>query len=64
MEYTEKIKIIEDLEMLRESIIGRRGCIILISKRCSHDIDKMPYVDYKILKQEIKSRNINLEVSD
>ena len=64
MEYTEKIKIIEDLEMLRESIIGRRDCIILISKKCSHDIDKLPYADYKILKQEIKLRNINLVVSD
>ena len=33
MEYREKIKIIKDLEMLRESIIGRRDCIILISKK-------------------------------
>lgn len=66
MEYREKITtiIIEDLEMLRESIIGRRDCIILISKKCSHDIDELPYYNYKMLKEEIKLRNIILEVSD
>lgn len=57
-------KIIRNLEKLRESLFGCQDCTILISKKCSHDIDKMPYDDYKILKQEIKSRNINLEVGD
>ena len=60
----EKITIIRNLQDLRESLTGNKNSTILISKKCSHDIDKMPYADYKILKQEIKSRNINLEVSD
>lgn len=64
MKYREKIKIIKDLEMLKESIIGRRDCIILISKKCLHDIDELPYYNYKMLKEEIKLRNIILEVSD
>ena len=59
-----KITIIRNLQDLRESLTGNKNCTILISRRCSHDIDKMPYADYKILKQEIKLRNIILEVSD
>lgn len=59
-----KITIIRNLQNLRESIIGRQNCTILISKRCSREIDKISYSNYEALKKELKLRNINLMVSD
>lgn len=59
-----KITIIRNLQDLRESLTGNKNCTILISKRCSREIDKISYSNYEALKKELKLRNINLEVSN
>ncbi len=43
---------------------GRRDCIIYISYSCSKEIERMDFLDYLELEQDLKARNIKLQVEE
>ena len=55
-------EIICNVKKLRDKLIGNKNCTLMISRSCEIDINKMPYEDYLILKQELDLRNINIFV--
>ena len=55
-------RIICNIKQLRDRLRGNKDCTLIISRSCEIDINKMPYEDYLILKQELDLRNINIFV--
>lgn len=55
-------RIICNIQQLRDKLRGNKDCTLIISRSCEIDINKMPYEDYLILKQELDLRNINIFV--
>lgn len=55
-------EIICNVKKLRDKLRGNKNCTLIISRSCEIDINKMPYEDYLILKQELDLRNINIFV--
>ena len=55
-------EIICNVKKLRDKLRGNKNCTLMISRSCEIDINKMPYEDYLILKQELDLRNINIFV--
>lgn len=54
-----------NLHHLRRQIYGRKDCTIYISYICNYEIKKeMSYSDYLNLIEELKVRNIKLEVEE
>lgn len=47
---------------LKRQIHGRKDCIIFISYSCSKEIEKMDFSDYLELEEELKARNIKIQV--
>lgn len=47
---------------LKRQIHGRKDCIIFIPYSCSKEIEKMDYIDYLELEEELKIRNIKILV--
>ena len=51
-----------NLQHLRRQMYGRKDCTIFIPYSCSNEIEKMEYSEYLKLQEELKSRNIKLQV--
>lgn len=49
---------------LKRQIFGRKDCIIFIPYSCSKEIEKMDYLDYLILQEDLKARNIKIQVEE
>ena len=47
---------------LKRQIYGRKDCIIFIPHSCSKQIKKMDFSDYLELEEELKARNIKIQV--
>lgn len=51
-------RIIYNIQQLKDRLRGNKDCTLILSRSCEIDINKMPYEDYLILKQELDLRNI------
>ena len=51
-----------NVQHLKRQIYGRKDCIIFIPHSCSKEIEKMNYSDYLELEEELKVRNIKIQV--
>lgn len=47
---------------LKRQIHGRKDCIIFIPYSCSKEIEKMDFLDYLDLEENLKARNIKIQV--
>ncbi len=47
---------------LRRQMYGRKDCTIFIPYSCSKEIEKMDYTDYLELEEDLKARNIKIQV--
>lgn len=51
-----------NIRHLKRQIYGRRDCTIFISYSCSKEIEKMNFSDYLELEEDLKARNIKIQV--
>ncbi len=47
---------------LKRQMKGRKDCTIFIPYSCSKEIEKMDYTDYLELEEDLKARNIKIQV--
>lgn len=53
-----------NIRHLKRQICGRKDCTIFISYSCSKEIEEMNYSDYLELEEELKARNIKIQVEE
>lgn len=51
-----------NVQHLKRQIHGRKDCIIFIPYSCSKEIEKMDFLDYLELEEDLKARNIKIQV--
>ena len=51
-----------NVQHLKRQMYGRKDCIIFIPYSCSKEIGKMDFLDYLELEEELKARNIKIQV--
>jgi len=51
-----------NVQHLKRQIYGRKDCIIFIPYSCSKEIEKMDFSDYLKLEEELKVRDIKIQV--
>lgn len=51
-----------NVQHLKRQMHGRKDCTIFISYSCSKWIEKMDYSDYLELEEDLKVRNIKIQV--
>lgn len=53
-----------NVQHLKRQMHGRKDCIIFISHSCFKEIEKMDYSNYLILQEDLKLRNIKIQVEE
>ena len=53
-----------NVQHLKRQMCGRKDCIIFIPYSCSKEIEKMDYSNYLILQEDLKLRNIKIQVEE
>ena len=51
-----------NVQHLKRQMHGRKDCTIFIPCSCSKEIEKMDYSNYLELKEDLKVRNIKIQV--
>ena len=51
-----------NIQHLKRQMHGRKDCTIFIPYSCSKEIEKMDYSNYLELKEDLKVRNIKIQV--
>lgn len=51
-----------NVQHLKRQMCGRKNCTIFIPYSCSKEIEKMEYIDYLELEEDLKARNIKIQI--
>ena len=53
-----------NVQHLKRQMHGRKDCTIFIPYSCSKEIEKMDYLNYLELEEDLKARNIKIQVQE